>query len=86
VHEMSLALEVCRLAEAHLPGPPPPRVLAVGVEVGRAAGVEPANLRFCLEALLAEPPFLGARAELLERPGGDLRLAWVEVDDGDPDD
>lgn len=85
MHEMSLALEVCRLAEARLPVHDRVRVLALGVEVGRDAGVEPASLRFCLEALLAGPPFRGARAELTERPGDDLRLAWVEIDDGDPD-
>ncbi len=85
MHEMSLALEVCRIAEAHLPAPGRSRVLAVGVELGRDAGVEPGSFRFCLEALLAEPPFEGARAEIVPSPGEELRLLWVEVDDGDPD-
>lgn len=82
MHELSLALEVCRLAEAHLPPPPVPRVLALGVEVGDDAGVEVANFEFCLEALLADPPFAGARPEIIPTRGRDLRLAWLEVDDG----
>jgi Zn finger protein HypA/HybF involved in hydrogenase expression len=82
---MSLALEVCRIAEAHLPAAAPVRVLSVGVELGRDAGVEPANFRFCLEALLEEPPFSGARAVVMDAPGDDLRLCYVEVDDGGPD-
>lgn len=86
MHELSLALEVCRLAEPHLPPIPPGRVLSVGVEVGSDAGIETASFRFCLEALLGEPPFSGARADLIARPGADLRLAYLEVDDGRPDD
>ncbi len=85
MHELSLALEVERLARAALP-PDAAKVLAVGVEVGDDAGIEPENFRFCLDALLAGPPFFGARAELIPCAGPRLRLAWVEVDDGRPDD
>jgi Zn finger protein HypA/HybF involved in hydrogenase expression len=86
VHELSLALEVCRIAEAHLPAGGPVRVLALGVELGEEAGIERASFRFCLEALLSEAPFSGARADITLRPGDDLRLAYVEVDDGRADD
>ena len=61
-------------------------VRAVGLEVGDDAGVEIANLQFCLETLLAEPPFSGARPVILRRSGDVLRLAFLEVDDGRPDD
>jgi Zn finger protein HypA/HybF involved in hydrogenase expression len=84
VHELSLALEVCRLAETYWS--PGTSITAVGVEVGDDSGVELANFRFCLETLLTEPPFTGARAELEVLPGGDLRLAYVEIDDGRPND
>jgi Zn finger protein HypA/HybF involved in hydrogenase expression len=86
VHELSLALEVCRVAEEFLPPESRGRVRRVAVEVGDDAGIEPANFRFCLEALLSEPPFQGATAELIERPGTDLRLAYLEVDDDGPHD
>ncbi len=62
MHEMSLALEVARLVERELAAHPG-RLLRVGVEVGDGAGVEPANLAFCLEAVLAPPPFGGAEAD-----------------------
>lgn len=61
-------------------------VRAVGLEVGDDAGVEIANLQFCLETLLAEPPFAGARPVILRRSVDVLRLAYLEVDDGRPDD
>ncbi len=82
MHELSLALEVCRIARDRLPADPGGRVVSVGVLVGRDAGIEVANFRFCLEALLSEPPFAGARTDLLEEDGADLCLSYIEVDDG----
>jgi Zn finger protein HypA/HybF involved in hydrogenase expression len=53
MHELSIALEVCRMTEERV-GPDGLRaVRAVGVEVGDDAGIEVGNLQFCLEALLA---------------------------------
>ena len=54
--------------------------------VGEDAGIELENFRFCLEALLSGAPFAGARAELVSLPGTDLRVSYLEVDDGRPDD
>ena len=86
MHEMSVALEVCRMAEERL-GVDAPRLVALGVTVGEAAGVEPHNLAFCLEALLSEPPFLGAELRLRREPGDGLHLEYLEItDDGHPDD
>jgi Zn finger protein HypA/HybF involved in hydrogenase expression len=86
VHELSLALEVCRIAETHLEPGTASRLRAVGIEVGEDANVETENLRFCLEALLDAPPFAGAVPTIITRAGSDLRLAYLEVDDGCPDD
>jgi Zn finger protein HypA/HybF involved in hydrogenase expression len=85
VHELSLALEVCRLAEDILVRERGVAVNGVGVEVGSDSGIELENFRFCLDALLREPPFTGARADLRPVPGDALRLTYVEVDDGRPD-
>ena len=85
MHEMSVALEVCRMAEAHLDGPGV-RLVELGLEVGDDAGLEPDNLQFCLEALLAAPPFSGAKAVVTRVAGDVLRLTYLEVDDGGPDD
>lgn len=86
MHELSLALEVCRLAEEVLAREGGVAVRSLGVEVGDDAGIEVANFRFCLDALLTDPPLAGARAEILPLPGDVLRLAYVEVDDGRPND
>ena len=86
MHELGLALEVCRMAEEHLGSDALASVRAIGIEVGDDAGIEVGNFQFCLETLLDEPPFRGARPLILRRPGPVLRLAYLEVDDGRPDD
>ena len=85
MHELSVAIEVCRMAEERL-GPDAPRLRRVGVIVGDDAGLEPANLSFCLDALLGQPPFGAATAAVSSCTGPDLRVDYYEVDDGDPND
>lgn len=85
MHEMSIALEIAGIAERRL-GANVGQLVEVGVEVGDHAGVEPSSLAFCLEAVLATPPFRGAHGTILPVAGDDLRVSYFEVDDGDPDD
>jgi len=86
MHELSLAMEICRIAEERVGAAACAAVVAVGVDVGDDAGVEPANLEFCLDALLREPPFAGARPIVTRRPGDVLAVSYLEVDDDRPDD
>lgn len=85
MHELSIALEVCRMAEERLDPDELPLLVSVGLEVGHDAGLEPGNLQFCLETLLAAPPFTGARPVITRLPGDALRLTYLEIDDGHPD-
>lgn len=78
-------MEIARIAEETL-GDAAPQLSAVGVQVGDDSGVEPWSLEFCLEAVFVAPPFHGARPEILRCPGDVLQVAWLEVDDGRPDD
>jgi len=86
MHELSIALEVGRLAEERLGADGVGSLVTVGVEVGDDAGVEIGSLEFCLEAVLATPPFRRARPVIERLPGDVLRLAYLEVDDDRPDD
>ena len=81
MHELSVALEVCRMAEAQVGRAAVPQVVTVALEVGDDAGVEVGNLQFCLEALLTEPPFSNAQPVIHACRGDVLRLAYLEVDD-----
>ncbi|MDQ2674026.1 MAG: hydrogenase maturation nickel metallochaperone HypA [Chloroflexota bacterium] len=86
MHELSVALEICRIAEERLGTGNAASLVTVGVEVGDQAGIEPDNLAFCLEALLASPPFGGARPEVVRLAGDVLCVSYLEVDDGRPAD
>ncbi len=86
VHEMSLAFEICRIAERAAGPERVGQIVEVGVQVGDDAGVEPENLSFCLEVLLRQPPFVNAVPRLLRQPGDVLRVDYLEVDDGRPHD
>jgi len=86
MHEMSLALEICRIAEEQAGPGQAMNVVTVGVDVGDDAGVEVSSLAFCLETLLGEPPFAGAQPAINRLRGDVLRVSYLEVDDGRPDD
>jgi len=81
MHEMSIAMEVCRIAEQQIGIAAMARVREIGLVVGHDSGVEPESLRFCLDALLDQPPFRGARAALELTAGDDLRVAYLDLDD-----
>ena len=84
MHEMSVALEVCRLAEEEVGLAALPRVGGLGLEVGEHSGVAVENLVFCLETLLTNPPFRAARAVIERTEGAALRLQWLEIEDDTP--
>ena len=86
MHEFSIALEICRLAESRAPAGRLGELVRVGVEVGDDAGVERESLAFCLETLLAQPPFGKARPVIRPSAGDALYLEYLEFDDGRPDD
>lgn len=85
MHEMSVAMEICRVAESHLEPGEAPRLREVGLDVGREAGVVVESLEFCLESLLSTPPFTGAEAAIRTPPGDVLQLTYLEVEDDDPE-
>jgi len=83
---MSVAVEVCRLAEERLAPEQLPQLVTVGLDVGDDAGLEPDSLLFCLEALLAAPPFHKARPAMTRCAGDVLRVTYLELDDDRQDD
>ena len=84
MHELSIALEVCRIAEEQVGREDLCRVTEVAVEVGNDAGVEVGSLEFCLEALLSSAPFGNARPVIARAAGDVLRVSYLELDDETP--
>ncbi|MDE3174350.1 MAG: hypothetical protein KGN74_14875 [Gemmatimonadota bacterium] len=78
---MSVAMEICRIVD-HKYDRAAGSLVTVGVEIGDDAGLEIGNLEFCLETLLSQPPFGGARPLFDRKPGSVLRVSYLELDDG----
>jgi Zn finger protein HypA/HybF involved in hydrogenase expression len=83
---MSIAQEICRITREQVGVEGCARVVRVGIEVGPFSGVEPDNLVFWLEILLREPPFTGAEPLIHPAEGDVLRVSYLEVEDGEPED
>jgi len=83
---MSVAQEICRIAEEKVGVPACSRLVAVGVDIGDDSGIEPDNLLFWLEALLSEAPFGRASPVLSRGQGSDLQVTYLEVEDAGPED
>jgi hypothetical protein len=73
------------MAEERLGSDGSGRLRVIGLQVGDDAGLEAANLEFCLDALLSQPPFGEARSQVTRCAGDVLRVDYLEVDDGNPD-
>ena len=84
MHEMGVALEICRIAEQHVGADSARLLTGVGLIVGDEAGVERSSLEFCLETLLSQPPFAGAKPVISRSAGDALRVTFLEVDDARP--
>jgi Zn finger protein HypA/HybF involved in hydrogenase expression len=86
MHEMSIAMEVCGIAEEQVGRDLLSHVLTVGLDVGAEAGVEVDNLEFCLEVLLSEIPFGKAKPKIARVEGDALRVTYLEIENESPDD
>lgn len=84
MHELSIALEICRVIEERLPPLQLQQLVELGLDVGEDTTIEVANLEFCLDTLLAHPPFAGATVVIARRHGGDTRVSYLEIDDERP--
>ncbi len=82
MHELSIALEVSRIAQDYVGRDQLRKVVQLGMDVGEEAGVEVSSLEFCLEAVLTQPPFHNVRVVIRSVPGDVLRLSYLETDDG----
>jgi len=76
MHELAL---IDGVIDAAVRGAGDARILAVRVEVGRAACVCVDALRFAFELCTAETPLAGARLEIDEVDGDALRVKHLEV-------
>lgn len=72
MHEMSLALEVLRIAEEEACRQRFRRVRTVWLEIGQLSTVDIEAMRFCLDAVISGTLADGAALHIIEMPGQGL--------------
>ncbi len=84
MHEMSFAEEVLDVVLREASAYPDARIGRVRVRVGALLAIEPASLRFSLEAISLDTPAEGAELEIIEEPldggAGDGALTIEEIE------
>lgn len=68
MHELSIAQGILDLVRQHVPTGQASQVRRVDLRLGRMAGVIPASLSFCFEALVSGSPFAQARLTIEHVP------------------
>lgn len=76
MHELSLMESLVETVDAQREGA---RVVVVRLEVGKRSCVAPDALRFCFDVCAHETALEGAKLDIIEMPGEELRIREVEV-------
>lgn len=83
MHEMSFAEQIIDVVEREAQAYPGGRVTRIKLRAGEALALEPASLRFAIEALSVDTPMAGAQVELYEdaQGGMEVYVEEIELDD-----
>jgi hydrogenase nickel incorporation protein HypA/HybF len=81
MHELSIAQSIVEIVQQHLPSDRIPVVKSVQMKVGHQAGIVPDSLEFCFGAVTEGTVAQGARLEIENVPGDELRVVSIELAD-----
>ena len=78
MHELSITRNVVAIVSERAVGQ---RVTRVRLEIGRLSAVVPDSSRFCFDICAQGTPLEGAELEIVERPGQELLIKEMEVEE-----
>ena len=78
MHELSITRNVVAIVSERAVGQ---RVTRVRLEIGRLSAVVPDSIRFCFDICAQGTPLEGAALEIVERPGQELLIKEMEVEE-----
>lgn len=81
MHELSIASQIVATVRRHLPAEGAGPVKRVTVRLGALNRVTPDSLRFCFEAASRGTAIEGARLEIEETSGDEIRVVEFDVED-----
>jgi hydrogenase nickel incorporation protein HypA/HybF len=76
MHELGIVQEVVEIVSEKSGGASVTRLV---LEIGRLTAVLPDAIRFCFELATEDTPLAGARLEIVETAGDELRIREMEV-------
>ena len=68
MHEMSIAMEVLKIVNQHLPTGQQVKVTKIRLKIGKLTAVIPDNFKFCMEVIARDTPAEGAQIMIDEVP------------------
>ncbi len=81
MHELSIATRIVNLVSQVMKEHSARRVGQIRVEIGKLSCIDPASLRFCFDAVIADSNLEGAHLEITERyPRGRCRSCGSEYE------
>ncbi len=81
MHEMGIASSVLETVRAEAERHPGARVTKVGLRIGELAGVDPASLTFCFEALVQGTELEAAILAIEDAGCDELDLTYLELEE-----
>ena len=79
MHELSIAQSIVEIVQQHLPSGQIQGVKSVKMKVGHQTGIVPDSLEFCFGAIAEGTVVQGARLEIENVLGDELRVVEIEL-------
>jgi Zn finger protein HypA/HybF involved in hydrogenase expression len=81
MQEMGRASSILEAASRETRQFPGYRTSRIGIAIGERAGMDAESLRLCFEVLTKEPEPVPIDLDICWCPGGELKLAYVELEE-----
>ena len=80
MHELGIAASVLDAVRKEVAMRPGARAIAVGLRIGRLAGLDPESLQFGFGALVKDSDLDPLRLEVEAAGGEELDIGWIELE------
>ena len=80
MHELGIAASVLDAVRKEVAMRPGTRAIAVGLRIGRLAGLDPESLQFGFDALVKDSDLDPLRLDVEAAGGEELDIGWIELE------
>jgi len=80
MHEVAIAGGILEAVRTEVSARKPARPVKVGIRIGELAGIDPASLAFCFEALVQGTDLEPLELEIERGPSDELEFCYLELE------